>query len=114
MMECAHDATCILTATLISIGMTKGRPACTDHIFKLHLQNIKIPETYILRLYLYLSCLIRISLTHFLWVTETFSVSVCFTESHLPPVFSILSNSLIQPPKNSGSDLMEEVFSFFG
>ena len=66
MMECAHDATCILTATLISIGMTKGRPACTDHIFKLHLQNIKIPETYILMLYLYLSCLIRISLTQFL------------------------------------------------
>ena len=105
-MEFPHNATCILTAALISIEMTKGRPACSDHIFKLHLQNMKIPETHILRFYLHLSCLIR--LTHFL------CVCVCvFTESHLPPVFSVLSNSLIQPPKSSGSDLMEEVFPFW-
>lgn len=65
-MEFPHNATCILTAALISIEMTKGRPACSDHIFKLHLQNMKIPETHILRFYLHLSCLIR--LTHFLCV----------------------------------------------
>lgn len=104
MMEFPHNATCVLTATLISIEMTKGRPAFSDHIFKLHLQNMKIPETQILRFYLHLSCLIR--LTHFL------CVCVCFTESHLPPVFSVLSNSLIQPPKSSGNYLMEEVFPF--
>lgn len=108
MIKCTHDAVCLLTATLISVEMIEGRPACTARIFKLHLQNIKIPETYIIRLYLYLSCVVRISLTHFL------CVYVCFTESHLPPLFSSLSNSLIQPRKSSGSDLMEEVFAFFG
>ena len=68
MIKCTHDAVCLLTATLISIEMIEGRPACTARIFKLHLQNIKIPETYIIRLYLYLSCVVRISLTHFLCV----------------------------------------------
>lgn len=43
----------------------KGEPTCIEHILKLPLQNIKVPEIPILRFYLYLLPN-RITLTHFL------------------------------------------------
>lgn len=47
-MGWACDATYKMVATLISIEMIKGRSTRMQHIFKLHLQNTKSPETYIL------------------------------------------------------------------
>ena len=93
MIECTHDAACLLTATLIAIEMTEGRPACTACIFKLHLQNIKIPETYIIRLYLYLSCVVRISLTHFLCVCVCVCMCVLLKVIYL--LYSLVSQILL-------------------
>lgn len=85
----------------------KREPTCIEHILKLHLQNIKIPEIPIFRFYLYLLP----NQNH----SDPFSVYMrVFTECSLSSVLlTLFSQLLVQLPESLGGTPMEEVPFFF-